>query len=1630
MMNDILNPYIAGAPVVETSMFFGREDVFNWIERSLAGKFVNHILVVHGQRRVGKTSVLKQLPNHLPSKYLQVFFDLQGRTGTKLDRFLWWLASEIVRTLNKEKNLNLPKPEQKAFEDTEYLINDFLPRLRPMLGNDVLLLTFDEFDSLDRAEIQDTLARPLIGYLRRLIELDGLNFIFSIGSSGHKLENMQASYTDFFKSALYRKISFLTHEDCLGLITKPVAGVIQYEQDAIESIIKITSGHPYFTQLMCHELFSRCQKTGARVISSGDVDAILNDVIERGTVNLKFVWDEASDLEKWILAALAQEGATSTQQLIQTLKSQRVRFSETDLNSAVMHLREKDVLTADNRFIIYLLRLWLLANRPMERVREELVQLNPIADRYLEIGDEYRDRGQPQQAIESYQQALSAHPVNIRALNSMAAIQLEQKHFQQAADSYAKTLKIDDENVVARNGYCHANLALGEAAFASGDLQQAIASFQAILNLNPVHIDARQSLATLYAQQAEIQLKTGQEEQALASLQQAIETMPEDETLTARYEQILMQKKAMQVQNLLDKVERALARQRWDEAASYVEKALQVDPENPKLQQRLLEIKDTPRQAKVKTYKLEAEQAIAKGNWTRAMSAIENAMLLAPDDKSLSDWLEGIRSDQSNAQLKLLQSQAEQAEAAGDWDTALAARQAAIKFNPQDKNLARSLAETQKTAYLVRLNSFQSSYEAAVQGSNWDEAAQTAQQAIQYAPDELIWKDRLSAAQSARCLSQLESYLEQAKVARASHNGDAAIAAFEAYLDLEPGDEKVKAELESLRIENLETEFSGLRTRAEAAARAESWEEAIQAWEAALKLKPDQAANLNPKITQARKLSSLAGEYENAQDLMRKRQFSKAIPLLQGILSQDPTYKATSRLLVEAVEANKQRKPFWKQPWLYAGLTGMALMILTLIFQSQIKGLISSPNDKTPGEKLGAHESSPTITSVPTNLATPVPTNPAHQSAKAFADPFFAYIDNTEPDFQEDFSVEQAYWQDLGFEGGSSFLVDEEKMQINGGKIDYSHNQLDASNFVIQYDFSPVNSDNDSFTSINLLGYGLNFEYYYGFNLYFDGMWETSYPEPPHSNPEQGWVTDWSQHLNDHDGTVTVRAIVQDDQVAIYINELPLVYQENVGFSSDVNVQIVFFAPSETDLVATFDNVKFWNLDLVDINKPEASAFIKPILAYIGNNPPTFENDFSTPNPEWLIGIEQENINPVDDFVVDGTLNINNSNSNLNSHMITFPSDLLVAKDSVISFVVDPAEFNLPASFGFGLKISDQYPFITINFEPHENRYWIIRELQNLPSLDEGYIDLSTRHEVQIMTYHQTLTILLDGELLIMVEFEEEYAGDINHFFIIKNDNADIQDLTWQISFDDIRFWNLDGVEILAQEETASETTLTPVPTSTASSSNPSPFYEPIVAYINQTSPTFEDDFSSEKWEWGGDTEGVIIPVQAVNGELRIGDSWNTAKKDFRESEYFPDINVPGVSFPRNGLFDAYNFALHFGFWFDDLNSISLKFRSMRGKETGYQFEISSSGLWQLKHSEDGIVIIQDMASLIGEMEMLLVIARDNHIVIFLNGSLIYEGNNLESLNSSNKIFVVGSYDESSGRFDNFEFWNLDGVEF
>ena len=96
-MPDTINPYIAGNPVTGTEMFFGREDIFEFVRQTLIGRHRdNSAIVLYGQRRTGKTSVLYQMRSQLDPRYLCIFVDLHGFALESLRGFSYGNSPTIL----------------------------------------------------------------------------------------------------------------------------------------------------------------------------------------------------------------------------------------------------------------------------------------------------------------------------------------------------------------------------------------------------------------------------------------------------------------------------------------------------------------------------------------------------------------------------------------------------------------------------------------------------------------------------------------------------------------------------------------------------------------------------------------------------------------------------------------------------------------------------------------------------------------------------------------------------------------------------------------------------------------------------------------------------------------------------------------------------------------------------------------------------------------------------------------------------------------------------------------------------------------------------------------------------------------------------------------------------------------------------------------------------------------------------------------------------------------------------------------------------------------------------------------------------------------------------------------------
>jgi ABC-type multidrug transport system ATPase subunit len=375
----LVNPYIAGSAVSGAEMFFGREDVFAFIRRNLIGRHSNHTVVLYGQRRTGKTSVLYQLHRHLDPGYWCVFIDLHGLNLDGLGNFMQGIATAISRDLRRDHQVTVEVPERSAFlaDPAAAFERAFLDQVWAAIGDNQLVLMLDEAVRLDEEIRAGRLDRGVFDYLRHLMQHnERLNFVFSLGSG---IEELSRDYAFLFSVSLYHRISFLEPSAARDLITLPARGHYELTEQAVGRILQITSAHAYYTQLVCHCVFDAWARNPAATIGADDVDDALAEAVELGSANLTYVWLDSSPAEQVLMAGIAtatQGGSTAVtvDQARQAWRDAGVDVPDHEITRALRGLTGREVITGHSAysFTVDLQRLWLARHRRLDWVKDDL----------------------------------------------------------------------------------------------------------------------------------------------------------------------------------------------------------------------------------------------------------------------------------------------------------------------------------------------------------------------------------------------------------------------------------------------------------------------------------------------------------------------------------------------------------------------------------------------------------------------------------------------------------------------------------------------------------------------------------------------------------------------------------------------------------------------------------------------------------------------------------------------------------------------------------------------------------------------------------------------------------------------------------------------------------------------------------------------------------------------------------------------------------------------------------------------------------------------------------------------------------------------------------------------------------
>lgn len=380
----ITNPYAPGTPLRRKSaLFFGRNNLFNFVKENVSQQTRQNVLMLVGQRRTGKTSALLQLEQHLPSHLIPIYIDCQSLGVTPgmaaLLHDLAWVISDALAA----RGYTLDVPDLAGWQDDPggLFQRQFLPAARALLPEkSVLLLVFDEFEAFENLVNDGFLPSTLFTYLRHLMQhQSGLGFIFA---GTHRLEEMSSDYWSvLFNIALYRQIGYLSEEAARCLICEPVAPHLVYDDLALDKILRVTAGHPYFLQLVCYSLVNQANQQRSGYVTISDVNAALDEMLRLGEVHFAYLWQRSTPTERILLMALTHlaehEGPFRPTDLVQYLADYDLHLDPVEVTAALNRLVQREIMReiAEEGATLYefrigLVGLWVARNKSLSRLYE------------------------------------------------------------------------------------------------------------------------------------------------------------------------------------------------------------------------------------------------------------------------------------------------------------------------------------------------------------------------------------------------------------------------------------------------------------------------------------------------------------------------------------------------------------------------------------------------------------------------------------------------------------------------------------------------------------------------------------------------------------------------------------------------------------------------------------------------------------------------------------------------------------------------------------------------------------------------------------------------------------------------------------------------------------------------------------------------------------------------------------------------------------------------------------------------------------------------------------------------------------------------------------------------------------
>jgi hypothetical protein len=304
------NPYSSGDPVRERRMLFGREREIAMFKDWLNPDRPVHLITLHGQRRVGKTSLALVLEHELHSLPIRcVYVDLQRVSDQpSIERVYREIGLVAQKALFPKPSgvavaapIDLPSLADFQSNPSEILFR-YLDQLQVYLAPQRLIVMLDEFNLL-----VDETQPAVFSHLRAVTTagFEGITLLLMTHTTHYRLSDPH-SVRKLYEQGPGLELPMLDREAAGHLIRDPLQGYLRFDDDVVDRIISGTSGLPYLINLLCYDLVQRSNTEAQNHIRLDDLEQSLRALLRNGETYFSFLTESMTRVGKTLIIYIAQ----------------------------------------------------------------------------------------------------------------------------------------------------------------------------------------------------------------------------------------------------------------------------------------------------------------------------------------------------------------------------------------------------------------------------------------------------------------------------------------------------------------------------------------------------------------------------------------------------------------------------------------------------------------------------------------------------------------------------------------------------------------------------------------------------------------------------------------------------------------------------------------------------------------------------------------------------------------------------------------------------------------------------------------------------------------------------------------------------------------------------------------------------------------------------------------------------------------------------------------------------------------------------------------------------------------------------------------------------------------------------